>query len=83
MENHKSVLSYAITLDRQLRAGDGSVSQTEGGVSQQQGQLVCSSDDVLGVATYLDVSDISLNDTMGSTSSGLQKHNTLFTHRPN
>ncbi|KAH8989546.1 hypothetical protein EDB92DRAFT_848490 [Lactarius akahatsu] len=84
MEAHrKSVLSYAIPLNHHYRAGEGSVSHTEDGVFQEQGQLVRSNDSVQGFATYLNVNDLGVNDTMGSTSSALQKHDTLFAHRPN
>ncbi|KAI9436653.1 hypothetical protein H4582DRAFT_2078283 [Lactarius indigo] len=79
----KNALLYATSRDRRYHAREGSVSQMEGGVSRRQGQLVGSSDGVLGVATYLGVSDLVINDTMGSTSSALQKHDTLFAHRPN
>ncbi|KAH9043517.1 hypothetical protein EDB83DRAFT_1586719 [Lactarius deliciosus] len=81
--HQKSVLSYAIPLNHHYRAGEESVSHTEDGVFQEQGQLVCSSDSVQGFATYLNVNDLGMNDTMGSTSSALQKHDTLFAHRPN
>ncbi|KAH8994121.1 hypothetical protein EDB86DRAFT_1284827 [Lactarius hatsudake] len=84
MEAHqKSVLSYAIPLNRHHRAGEGSVSHTGDGVFQEQGQLVSLNDSVQGFATYLNVNDLGMNDTMGSTSSALQEHDTLFAHRPN
>ncbi|KAH9172635.1 hypothetical protein EDB89DRAFT_2069533 [Lactarius sanguifluus] len=81
--HQKSVLSYAIPLNYHYRAGEGSVSHTEDGVFQEQGQLVCSNDSAQRFTTYLNVNDLGMNDTMGGTSSALQKHDTLFAHRPN
>ncbi|KAH9043515.1 hypothetical protein EDB83DRAFT_2523812 [Lactarius deliciosus] len=80
---HKYALSYATSRDRRYHAEEAPVSQTEGGVSQRQGQLVGSSDDVLGIATYLGVNDLDINDTMGSTSFGLQKQTNFLAHRSN
>ncbi|KAH9029993.1 hypothetical protein EDB84DRAFT_1495398 [Lactarius hengduanensis] len=84
METHqKSVLSYAIPLNHHYRAREGSVSHTEDGVFQEQGQLVCSNDNVQGFATYLNVDDLGMNDTMGSASFGLQKQTNFLAHRSN
>jgi hypothetical protein len=81
--HHESVLAYAIPLEGHCGAGEGSFAQPDGGEFQQQHlQLVRSSDGVLGFA-HLDAGDPGLDDTVGSTSSGLQKQNILFAHRQN
>ncbi|KAH9029028.1 hypothetical protein EDB84DRAFT_1497115 [Lactarius hengduanensis] len=80
---HRYALPYATSRDRRYRAGEGPVSQMEGGVSQRQGHLVRSSSSVLGFATYLDESDLGFDDTVGSTSFGLQKQTNFLAHRSN
>ncbi|KAH8989544.1 hypothetical protein EDB92DRAFT_1947265 [Lactarius akahatsu] len=80
---HKYALPYATSRDRRYRAGEGLVSQMEGGVSQRQGHLVRSSGSVLGFATYLDESDLGFDDSVGSTSFGLQKQTNFLAHRSN
>jgi len=82
MDSYRSLLPHLASLERRRRAGEGSAAQTEGGVSQQQGQLVRSSDHVMGFATYYDTNELGLDDTVGSTTSGLQKQTIFLTHRP-
>ena len=83
MNDYQTILPYVTSLEHRGRAGEGSATQTEGGVSQRQGQLVGSSDRAMGFATYAVASEQGVNDTAGSTVSGLQKQNILLTHRPN
>ena len=83
MDDYKTILPYATSLEHHGRAGEGSATQTEGGVSQRQGQLVRSSDRAMGFATYADATELGVNDTAGSTASGLQKQTILLKHRPN
>lgn len=82
MDSYRSLLPHLASLERRRRAGEGSTAQTEVGVSQQQGQLGRSSDHVMGFATYYDTSELGLDDTAGSTTSGLHKQTVFLTHRP-
>ncbi|KAF8268523.1 hypothetical protein EI94DRAFT_1143238 [Lactarius quietus] len=83
MDSYRNVLPYLASLEDQRRAGEGSAAQTELGVSQRQGQLVRESNHALGFATFYDVNELGLDDTVGSTTSGLQKQSLFLTHRPN
>lgn len=83
METHQECIpSYAISLERQYRAGEGSLAQPECEESQQQqGQLARSSDGILGLVTQSDLN--LLDDMVDSTCSGLQKQNNILAHYPN
>lgn len=83
MDTYKSILPYMTSLDRHRRGGEGSATQTEGGVSQRQGQLVQASDYVTDSATFYDESERCLHDTAESTAFGLRKQARLLTHQPN
>ena len=81
METHQEYIpSYAISLERQYRAGEGLLAQPECEESQQQGQLARSSDGILDLMTQSDLT--LLDDMVDSTCSGLQKQNNILAHYP-
>lgn len=82
VESYRSLLPQLVSFERRRCAREGSAAQTEAGVSQQQRQLVRQGDHVMGFAKYFDTSELGLDDTAGSTTSGLQKQTVFLTHRP-
>ena len=82
VESYRSLLPQLVSIERRRLAREGSAAQTAAGLSQQQEQLARSGDRVMGFAKYCDTSEFGLDDTAGSTTSGLQKQTVFLTHRP-